>query len=271
MIDTGRMEFMKGRFRIAITVSALLFLLASLYSFAESAQSVEPESASADIPNTEISQPDEVNQDLFYTVKKGDSLYKIAQMYNVTTTALKTANNLKGKIIQAGQKFRIPLLPDSTIGDTITFLNEAFRSPEDKDNDPLRLQLAKAGMEMLGIRYRRGGAKENGFDCSGLVKNLFSRFNIELPRSSRQQYGQGEKIDRDNLQTGDLVFFSPGGKVPNHVGIYLGENKFLHAALKARKVVISDLNKAWYAVRYIGARRITDLWEDEKDPEPQGD
>jgi cell wall-associated NlpC family hydrolase len=260
---------MNGKFYILAVLTALIFVPGSLYATADSAPPVEakPDAAAPDI---QAANPEPQPADLFYTVQPGDSLYKIARMYNVTIAALKTSNNLKGTLIQAGQKFRIPLLPDTTIGATLTLLDEAFQTSDDKSAEPLRVQLAKVGMEMLGIRYRRGGAKESGFDCSGLVKNLFARFNIELPRSSRQQYRQGEKVDRDKLEIGDLVFFSYGGKQPNHVGIYLGENKFLHAALKAGKVVVSDLNKAWYTVRYIGARRITDLWKDEPAPESAG-
>ncbi len=62
---------------------------------------------------------------------------------------------------------------------------------------------------------------------------------------------------------GDLVFFSSGGKQPTHVGIYVGDNKLLHAARKARQVVVSDISKIWYTMRYVGARRVMDLWSDE--------
>jgi cell wall-associated NlpC family hydrolase len=98
------------------------------------------------------------------------------------------------------------------------------------------------------------------------VKSVFSKFNIELPRTSREQFKQGEKVDRDNLQKGDLVFFSSGGKNPTHVGIYVGDNKFLHAARKARQVIVSDLNKIWYSMRYLGARRV--IWGDDN-PVPE--
>ena len=121
-----------------------------------------------------------------------------------------------------------------------------------------------------GIRYRfSGNSEKTGLDCSALVKNLFSKFDIHLPRSSREQFKEGEKIDRDNLQAGDLVFFSSGGKTPTHVGIYLGNNKFLHAARKAKQVIVSDLNKFWYETRYLGARRIMNLWWEE--PEASSD
>jgi cell wall-associated NlpC family hydrolase len=68
---------------------------------------------------------------------------------------------------------------------------------------------------------------------------------------------------------GDLVFFSSGGTHPTHVGIYVGDDKFLHAAVKARQVIVSDLNKFWYTMRYLGARRIADLWWDDTETVPE--
>ncbi len=132
---------------------------------------------------------------------------------------------------------------------------------------PLRVRLASTGMGFLGVRYRwNGNSPMHGFDCSGLVKSLFDKFNISLPRSSREQYKVGEKIDKDKLEVGDLVFFSSRGKSPSHVGIYLGDNQFLHAARKARRVIISSLSGSWYAKRFLGARRLSDLWTEETVP-----
>jgi cell wall-associated NlpC family hydrolase len=81
---------------------------------------------------------------------------------------------------------------------------------------------------------------------------------------------KGEKVDRDKLQAGDLVFFSSGGSLPTHVGIYVGNDKFLHAARKARQVIVSDLSKFWYTMRYLGARRVMDLWWEEPDSASEG-
>ena len=245
---------MKNNFIAVIIIAAFLIIPGSNYGFA-----AEP--ATKPLSNQ--------NALLSYMVQSGDSLYRIAQTYNTTIANLKIVNNLKGTIIHVGQQLNIPVLENTTVKAALTSLNQLLGSEEDLQNQPLRLQLVKTGIGMLGVRYRRGGTKESGFDCSGLVKNLFSRFEIDLPRSSSQQYGEGEKVDREKLETGDLVFFSSGGKQPNHVGIYIGANKFLHAALKAQKVIISDLNKTWYAVRFLGGRRILDLWKDEPGSEPQ--
>jgi cell wall-associated NlpC family hydrolase len=131
----------------------------------------------------------------------------------------------------------------------------------------LRAQLVQAGFGFLGVPYRWNGMSErHGVDCSGLVKNLFDKLNIEVPRSSREQYKIGEQVAKAELAVGDLVFFSTRGKIPSHVGIYIGDNQFIHAARRARQVIISNLSQAWYQKRFIGARRISDLWKDEQKP-----
>jgi hypothetical protein len=70
-------------------------------------------------------------------------------------------------------------------------------------------------------------------------------------------------VAKEDLQKGDLVFFSSSGKTPTHVGIYIGDNQFIHAASRSKKVVISDLGKTWYDFRYLGARRIVELWRED--------
>ena len=141
-----------------------------------------------------------------------------------------------------------------------------FEPPEiENEGEPnIRDRLVEAGFNLLGVRYRFGGTSEKtGLDCSALVKNLFEKVGFSLPRSSRDQYKQGEKVSKEDLQKGDLVFFSSSGKTPTHVGIYIGGNQFIHAASRSKKVVVSDLGKTWYDIRYLGARRIVELWSDD--------
>jgi cell wall-associated NlpC family hydrolase len=217
-----------------------------------------------------------------YTVRSGDNLGKIAQTFGTTTKAIQSANGMRSNRIKAGQIISIPVAKSAkakketpklpkilNTQNQVTYMSAAAPSASDAEEAvdpeslPTRIRLVQAGFEMLGVRYRFGGSGTNGIDCSGLVKNLFSKFNIDLPRSSREQYKQGEKISKDELQVGDLVFFSSGGTQPTHVGIYIGNNQFIHAARKAKQVVVSDLSKLWYTMRFLGARRIAGLWGDE--------
>ena len=145
-----------------------------------------------------------------------------------------------------------------------TNLNPVLNPALNKDEITARDRVVEAGFNLLGVRYRYGGTSEKtGLDCSALVKNVFEKIGFALPRTSREQYEQGEKVAKEDLQKGDLVFFSSGGKAPTHVGVYIGNNQFLHAASRARKVIISDFSKTWYDIRYLGARRIMELWWDE--------
>jgi cell wall-associated NlpC family hydrolase len=214
-----------------------------------------------------------------YKVRRGDNFTKIAKSFHITTKALEAANNLKNKPLKAGQTIKIPVekvyQAEKPNPAKLAASQASFRAvqPEPESNAkelPLRERLVEAGFQMLGIRYRfSGNSEKTGLDCSALVRNLFSKVDIHLPRSSREQFKEGEKVDRENLQVGDLVFFSSGGKTPTHVGIYIGNNKFLHAARKAKQVIVSDLSKFWYETRYLGARRIMNLWWEE--PEASSD
>ncbi len=109
--------------------------------------------------------------------------------------------------------------------------------------------------EWYGTRYRYGGSTRNGIDCSGFTCNLAnSVYGKTLPRTSREQFERSQKIPVEYLQQGDLVFFNTSGGV-SHVGVYLTNNKFVHASTSSG-VVISDLNEDYYRRRFIGAGRL---------------
>jgi peptidoglycan endopeptidase LytE len=266
---------MKGRSCIAIIFAIIALLLTSLPGHAKTAAQKQAKRASH--------QPTKlVNPGENYSVRAGDTLYEIARDFGTTPKALQSANRIKGSNLKIGQVLRIPVSKTAaaksviqSAAKTAPTLNETFISAapaesatnseqvENSESVSTRLKLKQAGFDLIGVRYRFGASGNGAFDCSGLVKSLFSKFNIDLPRSSKEQFKQGQKISKDDLQVGDLVFFSSGGSQPTHVGIYVGDDKFLHAARKARKVIVSDLSKIWYTMRYIGARRVMDLWSDE--------
>lgn len=109
-----------------------------------------------------------------------------------------------------------------------------------------------------GTRYRYGGNDRTGIDCSAFVQTFVSnQYNLSVPRTSASQYENSKRISKDELQEGDLVFFKTLGrrKGISHVGVYLRNNKFLHASTSSG-VIINDMNDTYYATHYAGAGRI---------------
>jgi cell wall-associated NlpC family hydrolase len=115
-------------------------------------------------------------------------------------------------------------------------------------------------MSMIGIRYRRGGnMPESGLDCSGLVRYVFKEaWNKDLPRTSEELSREGQQVDAKDLQPGDLVFYNTLRRSFSHVGIYLGDNKFIHAPSPGGKVRIESMDAGYWKKRFNGARRIND-------------
>ena len=116
------------------------------------------------------------------------------------------------------------------------------------------------GLELVGINYRRGGTNpDSGFDCSGFVQTVFKdSIGKFLPRTASEQSKVGEKVDRDELKPGDLVFFNTMRRAFSHVGIYLGDNHFLHAPRTGSEIRVEDMSRSYWVKRYNGARRIVD-------------
>ena len=119
-------------------------------------------------------------------------------------------------------------------------------------------ELVVNAMGFLGVPYKRGGNNENGFDCSGFVRTIYQRsVGLLLPRRAEQQAAATESIDKSDLQPGDLVFFNTLRRAFSHVGIYVGEGKFIHAPKPGAKVRVESMGGRYWQTRFDGARRVT--------------
>ena len=114
-------------------------------------------------------------------------------------------------------------------------------------------------LDLVGIRYRRGGSSpQTGFDCSGYVSHVFHEgLGLYLPHSAREMSKTGEPVAKDELQPGDLVFFNTMRRAFSHVGIYLGDNLFIHAPRTGGRIRIEDMTERYWLKRFNGARRVS--------------
>ncbi len=221
-----------------------------------------------------------------YRVKKGDSLARLARRAGVSVEELKRLNKLSGNKLKPGRILVLreaepaekpvktvtkkdylrntPIFDDNQYDQTLAELTDFDPDKKvdlSKDMDSsfdVSKRLKKTAYSFLGTRYRFGGTSRNGIDCSGFVQNVFRELQVPLPRTAREQYWIGEKVNLYDLQKGDLLFFHTYASYPSHVGIYLGDNKMIHASSRDRKVVISPIT-SYYRSRFIGAKRLAKI------------
>ena len=228
-----------------------------------------------------------------HLIKKGDNLYRIAAKYNTTVAKLRSENGLKKKekiiigqtlkVPQSSQSITITKKKKSTTNKRLassfsnlktiklkekeaskekeevsTFKFSDLFTSEDKKELERCAKLTEDAKKKLGKKYVWGASGTgNTYDCSSFTKYVYRKNGITIPRTSIMQSKHGQYVKREDLQEGDLVFFDTSKKrrgYVNHVGIYLGDNKFIHASSAKKKVVISNLSK-FYGQRYKGARR----------------
>lgn len=115
-------------------------------------------------------------------------------------------------------------------------------------------KVAEVALQHVGTPYRYGGATPKGFDCSGLVQYAYSRAGKRLPRTTGQLWTQLQPVPRQQLQAGDVLFFRIEGKIA-HVGLYLGDSRFVHAPSSGRTVTVATLDAPFYAASLIRAGR----------------
>lgn len=210
-----------------------------------------------------------------YIVKKGDSLWKIARQHKTTVDKLKKINNLKSEHLTLGQRLS---LPDEGQTDGVPYPAAEVGDRGNRDRNVslggsvagegtamadgvsrgavLRRSVVSRSFAYLGRPYRYGGTSPRGFDCSGFVGYVFRSCGIVLPRDSASQSRLGSSVEKSELVAGDLVFFHTGGsRRINHVGIYIGDGKFIHASTH-EGITVTSLESDYYRRCYAGAKRV---------------
>jgi peptidoglycan endopeptidase LytE len=209
-----------------------------------------------------------------YIVKQGDSLYTISKGVGLSVYEIKRLNQLRTDILKKGQ--RLVLLKQKNrreeeaeeIGDaeevkevqqaqgesrTIPEPLGIWKNPEERN---LFIRMVKT---FLGVPYRLGGSTLKGIDCSAFVKKTFEIFNVQLPRTAREQLSIGKKVERKELEEGDLIFFKTHRANNAHVGIYIGNNEFVHASYRSKEVRVDNLDAPYFNQRFIKGVRVIEL------------
>ena len=125
--------------------------------------------------------------------------------------------------------------------------------PASERADSVRTTVVETAQQMLGRPYRAGGDGPRGFDCSGLARYSYGRAGIALPRTSAAQFSAARPVARGALQPGDLLFFDINGQRASHVGIYIGDGRFVHAPSTGKRVSVESLDNPYWRRRIIGA------------------
>ena len=119
-------------------------------------------------------------------------------------------------------------------------------------------QITQEASKYIGVKYVYGGTTVNGFDCSGYTQYVYKQLGLSIPRTSLSQWETGTAISKANLNVGDLVFFNTTGRVASHVGIYIGNDQFIHAG-SSTGVTIASMNSSYWAPKFDGGRRVADI------------
>ncbi len=221
-----------------------------------------------------------------YRIQKGDTLATISQKTGVPVRHIAALNKVNSRNLRVGRSLVLsksspvvvpatldeeeddaadndeeiaPAGPSGEIVGDARINEELLGKWESPDERKLFVRVATG---FLGAPYRMGGATVRGIDCSGFVRKIYEFFDVSLPRTAREQSTVGVRVDRDKLEAGDLVFFRTYRPI-GHVGIYIGNNEFVHASYKSRAVRIDNLDMPYFQKRYLHAVRVKGLDEND--------
>ncbi len=212
-----------------------------------------------------------------HQVEPGQTLWSISKLYGVRLESLRQANSRENDRLLVGEKLLIPrhglpalpsggwlevTLPD---GRRAWAPVESLLAPAGRPLTPP--ELVDLARRLVGTPYRWGGVSPNGVDCSGFVQEVFRLGGYDLRRTADLQFADSSEVPREEMQTGDLLFFSTYEPGPSHVGICTAPGRFLHAS-SSRGVVESSLDESYFAERFLGVRRIRE-WQTPRVEDPQ--
>ena len=193
-----------------------------------------------------------------YKVKRGDTVDKVALKFGVEKDDIVESNSNVNRRLSPGRVLLIPKIAEPQAGEEIVDFSGGTMKPWKTTEE--KFMLVKVAKSFMGAPYRYGGNSVRGLDCSAFVKKIYDIFDVQLPRSARDQYKTGPKVSRDQLAVGDLVFFRTKrfAKYPTHVGIYIGEGNFIHSSSGHARigVKIDSLQTDFYNKTFIGATRV---------------
>lgn len=169
-----------------------------------------------------------------------------------TAETIEPVENTNTEVIEPSQNEQI-----NTIEPEEIIPEETQSEPAQEETNNLGEQIVEYAKQYLGCKYVSGGTTPKGFDCSGFTQYVYAHFGISITRTSKTQAKDGEYIDKEDLQLGDLIIFNNDSNSSiGHVGIYVGDNSFIHAANPKKGVVITELSNSYYKARYVSSRRV---------------
>jgi peptidoglycan endopeptidase LytE len=211
-----------------------------------------------------------------YVVQKGDSLYSISKKVGLSIEEIKKMNGLQSTALKIGQKLllrkqRMEMDEEvEELGDAeeVTEVTQAQGEREEEvasnslgkwSNTEERNLFIRVVKNFLGVPYRLGGSTLKGIDCSAFVKKIYEIFNVQLPRTAGEQFLFGRKVEKNQLEEGDLVFFKTRRANHGHVGIYIGDNQFIHASSRNKEVKVDNLDTPYFHQRFLRGVRVKEL------------
>ena len=192
-----------------------------------------------------------------YVPKDSVELIFTAKTQEPKKVEAKKADTKKEDVVKVLDKEEDEIAKAANTKNVVVVNNKKEESSDSKNVPASANKAIDSALNKLGSPYVWGSTGDGGYDCSGLVYSVYKdELGVNLPRTSKDQSNYGTSLSKSELRKGDLVFFNTFGNGVSHVGIYMGEGKFVHASYSQKKVVVSDLNENYYTKTFVKGTRI---------------